>query len=217
MIIGLAGLASLTIVGGSIAFLVEHSHSHSHLSNPTATSAQTPIANATATPTAQPAQTPSATPAQTPTDSPTQQPTDTPTPNPTPTPSPTPTTTSDSTISAGIATLHATYSFNFDQGLEVASGGDVYWNVMLILSRTLDPARNAQLANLGVVHFKSLDAATLQNQSYSTTPLDGNNDSTNQLVDNDVFAVLTNGGNHAKVKIISYGSDLQIKWVTYQG
>jgi serine/threonine protein kinase len=225
MIVGIAGLASLTVVGSSIAFLAEHFHtpSHSHVFRPTATSAQTTIANPTDTSTVQPGQTQTATPVETPTTSPTPQPTATPspTPNPTPTatqtPSPTPTSTSVSTISAGTAPLQGTHSFDFDQGLEVSNGGDVYWDVQNDPIRTLDPVGNAQLANLGTVNFKSLDLATLQSESYSTTPLDGNKDSTNQLVDNDVFAVLTNGGNHAKVKIISYGSDLQIKWVTYQG
>ena len=31
----------------------------------------------------------------------------------------------------------------------------------------------------------------------------------------DVFAVLTNQGNYSKVKVITYGYDLNIQWVTY--
>jgi hypothetical protein len=37
----------------------------------------------------------------------------------------------------------------------------------------------------------------------------------NQLVNGDVFAVLTNQGNYAKVKVIEYGYNLQLQWVTY--
>ena len=37
----------------------------------------------------------------------------------------------------------------------------------------------------------------------------------NQLVNGDVFAVLTNQGNYAKVKVLEYGYNLQIQWVTY--
>jgi len=219
MILGLAGLVGLTVVGGSVGFLVQHFHmpSHSHMSTPTATSAQTPIVNPTATSTVQPAQTPTATPTQQPTPTPSPTPNPTPTPTATPTPSPTPTSTSVSIISAGITVLHANKSFDFNQGLEIVSGGDVYWDLQSDPTRTLDPVGNAQLANLGAVDFNSLDLATLQSESYSTTPLDGNNDSTNQLVNNDVFAVLTNSGNHAKVLIVNYGDDLQIQWATYQG
>jgi hypothetical protein len=35
-------------------------------------------------------------------------------------------------------------------------------------------------------------------------------------VPGDVFAVLTNQGNYAKVKVVSYGYDLNIQWVTYR-
>jgi serine/threonine protein kinase len=217
VIMGLAGLASLTIVGSTVAFFVEHRHtpSHSRSSSPTAVPAETS--------TVQPGQTPSATPAQTPTVKPTQQPTATPgaTSNPTPTPTPTaipsPTPTPVPVVSSGTGTLHGTNSFNFDQGLEVTSGGDIYWDQQTDTVRTMDPVGNAQLANLGVVDFNSLDAAALRSQSYSTTPLNGNNDSTNELVNNDVFAVVTNGGDHAKVLVVSYGYDLQIQWTTYQG
>jgi hypothetical protein len=37
----------------------------------------------------------------------------------------------------------------------------------------------------------------------------------NQLVNGDVFAVLTNQGNYAKVKVLEYDYNLQIQWETY--
>ena len=225
VIMGLAGVASLAAVGSGLAFFVErrHSASHSHLSSATATSAQTPITNATPTvqsgqtPTVNPTQQPTATP--TTTSNPTPAPTNTPTPIPRDTPTPTPTDTAVIIISSGITTLYGTYSFDFDQGIEVAGGkgGDAFWNQQTDTVRTMDPVGHAQLANLGAVDFNSIDLAKLQSQSYSTTPLDGNNDSSNVLVGNDVFAVATNGGNHAKVLVVSYGYDLQIQWATYQG
>lgn len=215
MIMGLAGLASLTVVGSSIAFLIQHSHTPSHSQTSHPTSAQTPITNTTVTstvqtPTANPTQQPTATPVAT--SNPTPTPTDTPVPTATPSPTPIP------FISSGTGTLHGGLSFDFDHGNEVNGGGDVYWNTLLLdLSRTLEPVGNAQLANLGVVDYNSLDAASLRSQNYSATSLDGDDDATNQLVNNDVFAVLTNGGNHAKVLIVTYGSDLQIQWITYRG
>ncbi len=41
-------------------------------------------------------------------------------------------------------------------------------------------------------------------------PTDGNN-----LINGDVFAVVTNSGNYAKVQVTDYGYNLGIKWVTY--
>ncbi len=218
VIAGLAGLASLTVLGSAVALLSRHTHAPAHASGATATPTQTPIANPTST--VQPTPTPMPTP--TPTATPMQQPTATPvaTTNPTPTPTATPSPTSGTLIiiSSGTSTLHGNAAYDFNQGLEVASGnGDVFWDLQNDPTRTLDPVGNAQLANLGVTDFNSVDLTTLQGQSYSTTPLNGNNDASNTLVDNDVFAVATNGGNHAKVLVVSYGSDLQIQWVTYQG
>ena len=224
VIAGLAGLASLTVLGSTVALFAQRSHMRSHLSNvtstPTEASTQTPIVDATSSPTVGTTHTHHA--RHTPTPMPTQQPTatpistDTPTPAPTATPGPTPTPVS--IVSSGTSTLHGNAAYDFDKGLEVASGnGDVFWDLQNDPTRTLDPVGNAQLANLGVTDFNSVDLTTLQGQSYSTTPLNGNNDASNTLVNNDVFAVATNGGHHAKVLVVSYGSDLQIQWVTYQG
>ncbi len=77
------------------------------------------------------------------------------------------------------------------------------------------PENGATIVNLGVVNFNSITKAQLQSYSYSTTPIDGNNDATNQLVNGDVFAVHTSDGHYAKVKIVTYGYNLQIQWVTY--
>ena len=118
-------------------------------------------------------------------------------------------------VSSGSATLHGTYLFCFDTGTECSEGDDVWWDQETDTVRQMVPRGNAQLVNLGVVDFDTLSVASLQALPYSTNSIDGNDDSTNQLVQNDVFAVHTNGGNYAKVLIISYGYDLQIQWVTY--
>ena len=45
----------------------------------------------------------------------------------------------------------------------------------------------------------------------------GNNDSTNELMPGDVFAVITNDGNYAKVQVLRSGEDLAIGFETYSG
>jgi hypothetical protein len=67
-----------------------------------------------------------------------------------------------------------------------------------------------------VVSFTAIGAAQLQSLTYGTTPITGDNTASNLLVPGAVFAVRTNLGNYAKVKVVSYGYDLQLQWVTYR-
>src|SRR4029077_13498784 len=125
------------------------------------------------------------------------------------------------TVSSGTAILKGTFSFDFDTGTESVPGNplappfDVFWEQQTAVLRRMAPISPAQIVNLGVVDFSSISADTLASLTYSTTPIDGNNDPTNKLVTGDVFAVQTSQGNYAKVKVLSYGYNLQIQWVTY--
>jgi YD repeat-containing protein len=78
------------------------------------------------------------------------------------------------------------------------------------------PVNGAKLVNLGHVDWSSVTHATLQTLSFSTTPIPGNTDASNQLTDGDIFAVLTNAGNYAKVQVLDYGYNMTIRWATYR-
>jgi hypothetical protein len=134
-------------------------------------------------------------------------------------------------VSSGTATLQGTYCFNFDLGTQSATGQactgfDVWWDIENLppavpnMLAQMVPEGTATIVNLGTtVDFNSMAFGDLKSLTYTTTPIDGNNDSTNQLVVGDVFAVQTNYGNYAKVKVLQYGvgqygSDLVIQWVT---
>ena len=120
-------------------------------------------------------------------------------------------------ISQGAGTLRGTWLFNFDIGSEVSGGtADVWWEQVDSVVRKMVPQGSASLVNLGVTNFNGIMCKQLKSQVYSKTPIDGNNDATNQLVAGDVFAVLTNRGDYAKVLVVSYGYNLQLQWVTYQ-
>ncbi|MHB8598762.1 MAG: serine/threonine protein kinase [Ktedonobacteraceae bacterium] len=127
------------------------------------------------------------------------------------------TVTTHPVISNGTGTIQGTFQFSFDTGTQVSSNGDVYWNQINSTQRQMVPQGSATIVNLGSVDFNALNFNTLQGESYGTAPIDGNNDSSNQLVNGDVFAVHTNGGNYAKVMVVNYGYNIQIKWVTYHG
>jgi hypothetical protein len=206
-IFGLAGLGVLSLVGGGIAVALIAQKPQAPALIPTSTPhpTQSPAVQATATPS--PTNTPTPTPSPTPTATPSPTPTNTPTPTPSPTPTPVP------IVSQGSGAIPGNGLFNFDQGAVVTSGADVLWHIHNPTTvRTLDPRRSAKLANMGVVDFNSITAAQLEGLTYTAAPIQGN-----ALPTGDVFAVFTNGGNHAKVLVTGYGYNLKIKWVTYQG
>lgn len=123
-----------------------------------------------------------------------------------------------SVISSGLAVLKGTFIFDLETGTQggVGPAGDIWWNQQTTVKRQMVPRNAARIVNLGVVNFNAITANTLQMLSYGTTPIPGNNDATNKLVAGDVFAVRTSLGNYAKVKVINYGYNLFIQWVTYR-
>src|SRR5580704_11925109 len=79
--------------------------------------------------------------------------------------------------------LKGTFLFDFDSGVEGGAGPnmDVFWEQETAVLRRMTPQNSAQIVNLGAVDFNSINAAYLQSLPYSTTPIPGNNDATNQL------------------------------------
>ena len=122
------------------------------------------------------------------------------------------------TVSSGTALLKGTFTFDLDTGVEGGTGPnlDIWWDQQTSVLRQMVPWGTAKIVNLGVTDFASITPDTLSSLTYSTTPITGNNDASNKLVTGDVFAVLTNQGNYSKVKVVSYGYNMQIQWVTYK-
>jgi hypothetical protein len=114
----------------------------------------------------------------------------------------------------GDAVLKGTFVFNLDAG-EQGTTGDIWWEQQTDTLRRMTPQGGAKIVNLGLVDFDSITPNSLQNLPYANVPIDGSNNNGNKLVAGDVFAVVTNGGNHAKVKVVTYGYDLTIRWMTY--
>lgn len=119
-------------------------------------------------------------------------------------------------VNSGTGQIQGTWLFDFDLGVQTAgAGADVWWEQQTSIIRNMTRSGTAQLANLGVINFSTVSYNMLTGTTYSTTPIVGNDDGTNQLVTGDVFAVLTGSGNYAKVLVTNYGYNLQIQWVTY--
>lgn len=99
------------------------------------------------------------------------------------------------------------------------SAGDLWWNQLTAVKRRMTPRNGAQLAYLGVMTttaFNALTADQLQALSYSSAEIVGDDNASNKLVAGAVFAVRTNAGNLAKVRVTTYGYDLKIKVTTFK-
>ena len=122
------------------------------------------------------------------------------------------------TVSQGTATIKGTWSFDCESGTITAPGAvlDIWWHQIDAIRREMAPQGNARIVNLGIVDFNMVTPASLQSFEYGVTPIVGNNDSTNKLVAGDVFCVQTREGNFSKLKVITYGYDIVVQWVTYK-
>jgi hypothetical protein len=128
--------------------------------------------------------------------------------------------TSWTVVSSGTTVLKGTYTFDLDTGTEGGRGSnfDIWWEQKTAVLRDMAPieTNGAQIVNLGSANYASLTPDALSSLTYSTTPIDGNNDASNKLVTGDVFAVKTTTGNFAKVLVVDYGYDMSIQWTTYK-
>jgi hypothetical protein len=100
------------------------------------------------------------------------------------------------------------------------SQNDIWWEQegsgTAVLDMMMVPQNGATMVNLGVVDFDAITRLDLEQlTTYSTVPIYAHDDPANQLVNGDVFAVHTNGGNYAKVRVLNYGYDITLQWVTF--
>ncbi len=120
-------------------------------------------------------------------------------------------------VSAGTATLRGTATFDLETGTPgTGSDRDLWWEQVDATTRWLRPKNGASLCALGVRPFESVTTLVLAEAAYSPHPVDGSRTATNQLRTGSVVAVRTAAGNLAKVEVLSYGYDLQIRWATYR-
>jgi hypothetical protein len=118
--------------------------------------------------------------------------------------------------SQGTTTLHGTFRFDVDAGLEAPDGADVWWEQVDNVERYLVPLEGALLAHMGTPIFDAITVVDLQTQPWATDRINGSANPLNQLTPGSVIAVWTDAGRYSKVRVDSYGYDLQITWVTYE-
>jgi hypothetical protein len=126
-------------------------------------------------------------------------------------------------LSEGSDFVKGTFGADFDYGKFNEPGwsqNDIWWDQegsgTTVLEMMMVPQNGATIVNLGVVDFDAITRLQLrQLTAYSTTPIYAHDNSANQLINGDVFAVLTQDGNYAKVKVLNYGYDITLQWVTF--
>lgn len=117
-------------------------------------------------------------------------------------------------VASGKNTIRGTWAFNFDTGVE-GGEGDVWWQQKTATDRAMTPRGKAAIASLGMVNFDQVSLSQLQGLNYSTASIPGNVRGQNLLLPGQVFAVRTNQGHYAKVKVLTYDYNLTVQWVTY--
>ena len=117
----------------------------------------------------------------------------------------------------GTTTLKGTWTFDFDAGVQGPAGGaDIWWEQLNNVARFLVPQSGAMLAHMGQPNFDTVSLQALQAQPYTSTPINGSNNSANQLTAGSVIAIKTSSGRYAKMRVDSYGYNLGITWLTYK-
>jgi len=120
-------------------------------------------------------------------------------------------------VKNGTTVIKGTWTFDCETGLLGAAStriADIWWEQIDSVRRQMTPIGGAGIVNLGQVDFNLVTPAVLQTLSFGSKPIPGNNNATNELKVNDVFAVRTKNGNIAKIRVLQYGYDLKIEWMT---
>lgn len=121
-------------------------------------------------------------------------------------------------VSSGETALKGTWVMDLDNGTQGGDmfEGDIWWEQLTETSARMTPGRRARIANLGVTDFDGIGLDQLEPMTYGTTPIPGDPGGNNQLIDGDVFAVMTSEGNFAKVLVVKYGYNMLIRWTTFR-
>jgi hypothetical protein len=121
-------------------------------------------------------------------------------------------------VSQGTATITGTWHFDCETGTMTTPGTtlDFWWEQMTAVQRQIVPQGGALAINLGIVDFASITPAAMQTYAYTANPINGNNDSSNKLVNGAVFCVKTREGNYCKLKVVTYGYNLTVQYITYK-
>jgi hypothetical protein len=107
-----------------------------------------------------------------------------------------------------------------DDQVDVGTGCDLAWipvndQVGIITSVGMYLCGGSMPIYLGATDYEALTATDLQELDYSSYIHGDGESAKTRLHPGDVFAVVTNAGNYAKLQVIEFGRSLTIRYVTY--
>lgn len=122
--------------------------------------------------------------------------------------------------SSGRLTVRGTYSYDLDAGTETDTGGDrstadFQWEIIDKVKRFVTPANGAAFFVVGGRDFESIRWSEMEHFPYSTERIRADNNNSNQIPRGTVVAYKTNEGRLGKFIVDDYGSNLTIRWRTY--
>lgn len=114
-------------------------------------------------------------------------------------------------------TIKGTYNYDLDLGIQDSDNDvDFWWEHVTEKERYLTPKFNAAFKVLGDRGLDDINLKFLKALNYSKKKIRANNDHSNQLTPGTVVAYKTGKGNFGIMKVLSYGYDMKIKWITFQ-
>jgi hypothetical protein len=116
-----------------------------------------------------------------------------------------------STVDKGTDTIQGTFSFNLDDGTQVGSGGDLFWEIESDVPLVTRLHASGGIARIeSFLAFSNISYAQIIGAEWGTGPIE-----VADLHVGDIFAVRTSEGNYSKIQIASLAHDLEIQWVTF--
>jgi hypothetical protein len=116
--------------------------------------------------------------------------------------------------SSGRLTVRGTYTCDLDEGKESPSGADFQWRQQNSVVRSIAPMNGAMFFVVGQKEFESVRWSDMERFPYSAAPIPGNANRS-QIPPGTIVAYKTSEGRLGKFIVDGLGSDLSIRWRTF--
>lgn len=117
--------------------------------------------------------------------------------------------------SNGRMVIRASYLYDLDNGAEQERGADFCWEHQTPREWFLTPENGASFYVVGPVEFESVKWSDMQRFPYSTEKINATEGPSNRIPAGTVVAYRTHEGRLGKFIVDNYGSDLNIRWRTF--
>jgi hypothetical protein len=117
--------------------------------------------------------------------------------------------------SNGHMVIRATYLYDLDRGEEQDADADFWWEHETMKTWFLTPENGAAFYVVGPVKFEAVKWSDMERFPYSTAKINATEGPSNRIPAGTVVAYRTHEGRLGKLIVDDYGSNLSIRWRTY--